>query len=92
MDNFITNFFTRDIAPNPGLNIVLAIIFAIVLAIKGIALFHAARADEKPWFVALLVLNTFGILDLVYLFYFSKNKLTPQQVNRDLRKLIARGK
>lgn len=43
---------------------------------KGLALWRAAKEDSKPWFVALLVVNTAGILELVYLFYFAKDKLT----------------
>lgn len=42
---------------------------------KGLALWHASKRDEKKWFVALLVLNTFGILELVYLFHFVRVKL-----------------
>lgn len=39
---------------------------------KGIALWHAARAGHKGWFIALLVLNTAGILDILYIYVFSK--------------------
>ena len=40
------------------------------VAIKGYALWHAARNGQKEWFIALLVLNTLGILEIVYLFWF----------------------
>jgi len=39
---------------------------------KGWALWRAAKDDSKPWFIALLVLNTAGILDILYIFIFSK--------------------
>lgn len=42
------------------------------LALKGFALWHAARRNEKWWFIALLVINTLGILELVYLIFFAK--------------------
>lgn len=42
---------------------------------KGLALWHASKRDEKGWYVVLLVVNTLGILELVYLFYFVKVKL-----------------
>lgn len=42
---------------------------------KGLALWKAARNDERYWFVALLVINTVGILELAYLFIFAKQKL-----------------
>ena len=41
---------------------------------KGLALWKSARNDERYWFVALLVINTLGILEMLYLFIFAKNK------------------
>lgn len=35
---------------------------------KGLALWHSARRGEPAWFIALLIINTVGILELVYLF------------------------
>lgn len=42
---------------------------------KGLALWKSARNDERYWFIALLLINTVGILELLYLFIFAKNKL-----------------
>lgn len=42
---------------------------------KGLALWKSAQNDERYWFLALLLLNTAGILEIVYLFIFAKNKL-----------------
>lgn len=39
---------------------------------KGLALWKAARQGSPGWFVALLVINTVGILEIVYLFVLSK--------------------
>jgi len=39
---------------------------------KGFSLWHAAQKGDKQWFIALLILNTAGILDILYLFVFSK--------------------
>jgi len=41
---------------------------------KGLALWKAAREGSKVWFVVLLVLNTAGILDILYLYVFSSKK------------------
>jgi len=38
------------------------------LAWKGASLWRAARNNSKPWFITLLVTNTLGILDAVYIF------------------------
>lgn len=42
---------------------------------KGLALWKSARNDSRYWFIALLLTNTLGILELLYLFVFAKNKL-----------------
>lgn len=41
---------------------------------KGVALWKAARAQQKWWFIALLVINTMAILEILYIFVFSKMK------------------
>lgn len=41
---------------------------------KGLALWHSARRGEPWWFVILLILNTVGILEIVYLFFVAKKK------------------
>jgi len=41
---------------------------------KGIALWKAAEDRSKPWFIALLIVNTMGILEIIYIFFFSKKK------------------
>ena len=45
-----------------------------ILVWKGLALWKAAQRQEKAWFVVLLVLNTIGLLDILYLFVFSRDK------------------
>ena len=47
---------------------------------KGRALWHAAREGDKVWFVALLVVNTVGILEILYLYVFNK-KAEPVKTN-----------
>jgi len=48
---------------------------------KGFALWRAAKNHDKAWFVALLVINTLGVLEMFYLFVFSKRKPTAKQEN-----------
>jgi hypothetical protein len=45
-----------------------------VIIWKGWALWRAAKNGSKVWFIVLLVLNTVGILDILYIFIFSKVK------------------
>jgi hypothetical protein len=49
-----------------------ALVLLAVLALKGYALWHAAKRDQKGWFIALLVVNSFGILELIYLYAIVK--------------------
>ena len=39
---------------------------------KGTALWHAARNRHLVWYLALLIVNTVGILEIVYLIFFRK--------------------
>lgn len=41
---------------------------------KGFALYRAGSLKSVPWFVVLFILNTAGILEILYLFVFSKKK------------------
>jgi methionyl-tRNA synthetase len=38
----------------------------------GWALWRAAKADSKAWFIILLLVHTVGILDIIYIFLISK--------------------
>lgn len=46
------------------------VIFALIM--KGIALWNAAKKDQTNWFIALLIFQTLGILEVIYLLYFQK--------------------
>ena len=53
----------------------LLILGAIIwtLAWKGVALWRSAGLRQKWWFVAILLINTLGILEIIYLFFVAKN-------------------
>jgi len=53
-----------------GLLVVVLALWSLVW--KGMALWKAAQQKSKVWFVVLLVLNTVGILDILYLYVFSR--------------------
>lgn len=38
---------------------------------KAVALWKSARANQVGWFIALLIINTLGILEILYIFLFS---------------------
>lgn len=39
---------------------------------KGVALWRAARNESRGWFIILLLFNTLAILEILYIFVFSK--------------------
>jgi hypothetical protein len=41
---------------------------------KGKGLWRSAQRGEKWWFIAILVVNSIGILPIIYLVFFSKKK------------------
>jgi methionyl-tRNA synthetase len=50
------------------------VLMAWTLVWKGFALWFAARSAQKVWFIALLVVNTAGILEIIYLVFFRKKE------------------
>ena len=45
-----------------------------VLPWKGVALWKAARNNSKKWFIVMFLLNDLAILEILYIFIFSKKK------------------
>ena len=59
--------------------LVLLAIVAWTLPWKAYALWKASKRGEKKWFVALLVLNTLAVVEILYIFIFSKRALSSEQ-------------
>ncbi len=49
-------------------------VLAWSLVWKGMALWRSARNNQRNWFVALLVVNTLGLLEIFYLFLWDEVK------------------
>jgi len=75
----LQSFVGGSIPPGfAGATVLLIIIAAIwSLVWKGMALWKAARGGSKVWFVVLLIVNTVGILEILYLYVFSKMSKKP---------------
>jgi len=52
----------------------LATLLAIVwsMAWKGVALWRAGRNGHLVWFIVMFIINTLGILEIIYIFAFSR--------------------
>ncbi|MDO8487582.1 MAG: DUF5652 family protein [Candidatus Curtissbacteria bacterium] len=84
MDNF---FGGMNLQGNYALNILFALSFVWSTAWKGLGLWNAAKNKQQYWFVAMLIINTLGILEIVYLFRFATKRLTI----KELLSLVKRG-
>jgi len=63
------------------------IAFAAVWSLvwKGIALWKSARLRHPVWFIIILVVNTLGILEILYIFLFSRISLESKPKKRKRR-------
>jgi len=80
----MSQFFTGG---TPAATISMWIFIALVawsLAWKGVALWKAARNNQMYWFAALMVINTVGILEIIYIYVFAQKK--PEASNSMIKK------
>jgi len=69
------------------LGIILFTIFIIwVLFWKIYSVWFAVKNNNKIWFVILLVFNTFGILDIIYVFWILNKSMS--EVKKDISKVL----
>lgn len=66
---------------NENLDLILITVITIwSTLLKGVALWRAANLKQRNWFIVMLIVNTIGILELVYLFRFASKRLTIKEV------------
>jgi len=61
-----------------GLVLFVLVVWSLIW--KGLALWKAAHEGSKIWFVVLLVVNTVGILEILYIYVFSKKTVSAANV------------
>ena len=67
------NYFMPLLSSGSPVVLFLFVVFLIWIMIwKGLALWIAARNGNKGWFIALLIVNTAGLLEILYIYAFSK--------------------
>ena len=73
------SFYAGPVSPGffgvAGFLLLIVVLWTLVW--KGMALWKAAGEKNKVWFVVLLLVNTVGILDILYLYVFSKKSIKP---------------
>jgi hypothetical protein len=55
--------------------LILSLIVIWSIAWKAVATWHAARNGQLGWFIALFIINTAGVLEIIYLAFFTKKKI-----------------
>lgn len=55
---------------NPTLVLGLIGLMVFDLVLKGMALWRASKNHQRNWFIALFLVNSLGILPLIYLYFF----------------------
>lgn len=58
-----------------------------VLPWKAYGLWMAVKNNHKLWFLAILIINTFGILEIIYIFVVLKKKFS--EVKRTLLRTLS---
>lgn len=58
-------------------NLILVLALLWSLPWKGVALWKAGRNNSIPWFIVLLLVNTLGILEILYIFVLGKKNQNP---------------
>lgn len=55
-----------------------------VIVLKYYALWYSARGNQRMWFIIMLVVNTIGILEIIYLIWFRpKDDSVIQDTDKD---------
>lgn len=83
------NFFGIGFFTLFGLGVLITVILVGVAIIKGYALWTAARRNEPWWFIILMVVNTIGILELIYLYFVAGKFKSKEVVNNNHSEHIA---
>ncbi|HEV7121593.1 MAG TPA: DUF5652 family protein [Candidatus Paceibacterota bacterium] len=60
--------------PAAVVGVILTALAVWTLIWKGLGLWRAARNGQKWWFLAFLIINDLGILEIIYLLWFRKDK------------------
>jgi predicted membrane channel-forming protein YqfA (hemolysin III family) len=69
---FLENLLTGNISPWLLFLFVVVVIWSAVW--KLIALWKSARKKDLVWFIILGIVNTLGILEILYIYVFSKDR------------------
>jgi len=74
----------EEFLPGAGFWLFMALLVIWSSVWKALALWKAAKNNSVGWFVVLFIINTAGILEILYIYVFGKKKMEsptpPQQI------------
>lgn len=81
----IGNIF-KNIKPPLGILALIPPFLIVIVAIwsifwKGLALWRSSQNKQKYWFIALLIVNTVGLLEIIYLAFFQRQKTLLKKIS-----------
>lgn len=65
---------------------IFVVVMLAAIALKGFALWRAARNDHKGWFILMLIVNLVGIPEIIYLLTTGKEEKTTPIVTVEEKK------
>ena len=65
---------------------ILALVGIWTLVWKGLAMWKSSKKNQMIWFVVFLVINTVGILEILYIFWLSKIKFRGKEEKSSTKK------
>lgn len=71
MNSFV-KYFNESAAFLSEHPVLFALLIGWTVVWKGLALWKAGRLSHKIWFIIILVANTFGILEIIYLLFVAR--------------------
>ena len=77
----------QTIANYLGISLQAVIVLVTIISIwtlvwKDFALWKASKKNHLIWFIVLLIINTIGILEILYIFVFSKISLKKGKIEQ----------
>ncbi|MFA6593693.1 MAG: DUF5652 family protein [Candidatus Buchananbacteria bacterium] len=66
--------YSQLYSQNPWIIVLMLVLALWTIPWKGLALWKSARRGDTAWFIVLLLVNTLGILEILYIYAFSGKK------------------
>ncbi len=85
--NYISELFTQ-LSEQWGVSLWILVVIIIWSAVwKLLALWKSARKKHVVWFILLALINTVGILEILYIYVFSEMKMKAEEKEAPKRRL-----